>query len=182
MTWPSSRRDSPPHASQRPPARHNGPAAASPTRQRPRQHAAWRWSLRAIRIVTAAGLAIDAYVHLDLASLYAEAGGTINEGVLFRAEAAVALLAAIAVIVIGRRVCYLAALAVAASALALMLVSRYVDLGQIGPFPDLYDPAWFPEKLLAAFAEGAAVVTALAGAIIVGLAGKPRRGDVPAQP
>ena len=82
-------------------------------------------------------------------------------------EAAVALVAAVAVMAIGRRVGYLAALAVAGSALAAMLVSRYVDLGQLGPFPDFYDPVWFPEKLLAAFAEGAACVTALAGAIII---------------
>lgn len=119
-----------------------------------------------IRVATAAGLAVDAYVHFDLAALYAEAGGAINEGVLFRVEAAAALLAAIAVLAIGRRVSYLAGLAVAGSALAAMLVSRYVDLGQIGPFPDLYDPVWFPEKLLAAFAEGAACVMALAGAIL----------------
>jgi hypothetical protein len=131
-------------------------------------------TLWAARITTAAGLAIDAYVHLDLAHLYAEGGGTINEGVLFRAEAVAALLVAAAIVATGRRVCYLAGLAVAASALAAMLVSRYVDLGPIGPFPDLYDPAWYPEKLLAAYAEGAATVTALAGAITVGLAGKSR--------
>jgi hypothetical protein len=143
---------------------------------RPVGHVRWRWWLWGVRAVTAAGLAIDAYVHLDLAGLYAEAGGTINEGVLFRVEAAVALLAACAVIAIGRRACYLAGLAVAGSALAAMLVSRYVDLGQIGPFPDLYDPVWFPEKLLAAFAEGTAFVTALAGVVITGLAGPaPRR-------
>lgn len=135
---------------------------------------AWRpavrpWSLWTIRAVIAAGLVIDAYVHLDLASVYAEGGGTINEGVLFRAEAVAALLAAAAVAVIGRRVCYLAGLAVAASALIVMLVARYVDVGQLGPFPDPYDPVWFPEKLLAAFAEGAASVMALAGAIITGL-------------
>ena len=64
----------------------------------PRGHVAWQWSLLAVRAATAAGLAIDAYVHLDLAGLYAEAGGTINEGVLFRVQAAVALLAACAVI------------------------------------------------------------------------------------
>jgi hypothetical protein len=134
--------------------------------------AVWRWLLWTIRVVTAAGLAVDAYVHFDLAALYAEAGGTINEGLLFRVEAAVALVAAVAVIAIGRRVCYLAGLAVAGSALAVMLVSRYVDLGQLGPFPDLYDPVWFPEKLLAAYAEGAACVTALAGAIIITWSGK----------
>ena len=135
-----------------------------------------RWLLWTIRVVTAAGLAVDAYVHFDLAALYAEAGGTINEGLLFRVEAAVALVAAVAVIAIGRRVCYLAGLAVAGSALAVMLVSRYVDLGQLGPFPDLYDPVWFPEKLLAAYAEGAACVTALAGAIITWPKPKVRRG------
>jgi hypothetical protein len=70
------------------------------------------------------------------------------------------------------RACYLAGLAVAGSPLAVMLVSRYVDLGRIGPFPDLYDPVWFPEKLLAAFAEGAAFVTALAGVVITGLAAR----------
>jgi hypothetical protein len=50
-----------------------------------------------------------------------------------------------------------------------------VDLGQIGgPLPNLYDPVWFPEKLLAAFAEGAASAMALAGAIITGLAPRAR--------
>jgi hypothetical protein len=139
-----------------------------------RRQVAWCWVLRATRIAAAVGLAIDAYVHLDLAHVYAEGGGAINEGVLFRAEAAAALLAAAAVIITGRRVCYLAGLAVAASALAVMLVSRYVDLGPIGPFPGLYDPAWYPEKLLAAFAEGAATAAALAGAIMTGWAGRPR--------
>jgi hypothetical protein len=132
----------------------------------PGGQAVWRWVPWTLRAATAGGLAIDAYVHFDLAALYAEAGGAINEGVLFRVEAAVALLAAIAVIATGRRVGYLAALAVGGSALGAMLVSRYADLGQLGPFPDLYDPVWFPEKLLAAFAEGAACVTALAGVII----------------
>ena len=52
---------------------------------------------------------------------------SINEGVLFRVEAAVALLAAIAVVVVGRRICCLAAFAVDVSALAATLASRYVD-------------------------------------------------------
>ena len=46
------------------------------------------------------------------------------------------------------------------------------QLGPIGPFPGLYDPAWYPDKLLAAFAEGAATAAALAGAIMTGLARK----------
>ena len=138
----------------------------SETVTRPRRHAGWQWALWTARGATAAGLAIDAYVHLDLASLYAEAGGAINEGVLFRVEATAALLAGAAVLAIRRRACSLVALVVASSALAVMLVSRYADLGPIGPFPDLYDPVWFPEKVLAAFAEGAACAAALAGAVI----------------
>ena len=138
------------------------------------RHAAWRWPLRTTRFATAAGLAIDSYVHFNLASEYAETGGTINEGALFRVEAAVAVLAAVAVIVSGRLAVLLVALLVSGSALTVMLVSRYNDIGPIGPIPSLYDPVWYPEKLLAAFAEGAATVTALAGAIATGWTARPR--------
>jgi hypothetical protein len=44
-----------------------------------------------------------------------------------------------------------------------MLVARYVDLGVIGPFPDVYDPVWFPEKVFAAIGEGLAALAATAG-------------------
>ena len=148
--------------------------AINAVRRQPRRHPAWFWSLWATRTGTAAGLAIDAYVHLNLASAYAEAGGVINESVLFRAEAVGALLAAAAVVLTGRRGAYLVALAVGASALAVMLVARYVDVGSIGPFPNLYDPTWYPEKLLAAFAEGTAIAAALAGAAVTGMAGRSR--------
>jgi hypothetical protein len=141
------------------------PQPAWPGRSAVGSVAGRRRALLAARIVVAAGLAIDAYVHLNLASTYAEGGGVVNEGLLFRAEAATALLAAIAVSVTSRRLCYLAGFAVAVSALAVMLVSRYADLGAIGPFPDLYDPVWFPEKLLAAFAEGAASLAALSAVL-----------------
>jgi hypothetical protein len=40
-------------------------------------------------------------------------------------------------------------------------VSRYVDLGAIGPLPDLYEPVWYPEKLVAAGAEAVALVAAV---------------------
>jgi len=121
-----------------------------------------RYALVAIRALVVAGLAVGAYVHFDLASTYAEAGGVINEGVLFAAEAVAALLAALVVGIYGNRASYLAAFAVAGSALAAVLVSRYLDLGTIGSFPDLYDPVWYGEKVLAAVAEGVGVLAALA--------------------
>jgi hypothetical protein len=121
-----------------------------------------------LRLITVAGLGIDAWVHLDLASTYSEAQAPVSEGVLFRAEAVLALLAALAVIVSARRLSFLAGLAVSASALTLMLVSRYADLGSLGPFPDLYDPVWFAEKLWAACGEAVASMACLAGILLLG--------------
>jgi hypothetical protein len=42
-----------------------------------------------------------------------------------------------------------------------VLLYRYVDLGALGPLPDLYENTWqVPGKLLSAYAEAAAVVLA----------------------
>lgn len=123
----------------------------------------------AVTLVAVAGLSIDAYVHLNLASTYAEAQAPINEGILFRAEAVLALLTAIALITSRRRLPFVLGFAVSASALALMLLSRYADLGPIGPFPDLYDPVWFPEKLWAAGGEAAAAVASAAGILLLSI-------------
>jgi hypothetical protein len=63
-----------------------------------------------------------------------------------RAETVLASLTALALVLTGRRLCLLLGFGVSASALAARLVSRYVDLGAAGPFPDLYDPVRFPES------------------------------------
>jgi hypothetical protein len=116
----------------------------------------------AARLIAVAGLSIDAYVHLDLASTYSEGQAVINEGVLFRGEAALVLLAGLALLTSQRRRAFVLGFGVSASAFTVMLVSRYVDLGAwpIGAFPDLYDPVWFPEKLWAAGGEAAAAACA----------------------
>lgn len=155
---------------------------------RPEHRPAWLAALRpqlpasprqativAVTLIAVAGLSIDAYVHLNLASTYAEAQAPINEGVLFRAEAVLALLAALALITSRRRLPFVLGFAVAASALTLMLVSRYADLGPIGPFPDLYDPVWFPEKLWAAGGEAAAAIASAAGILLLSIRTGPRR-------
>ena len=143
--------------------------------------ATWRAALRtrlprSPRQAAVAGLSIDAYVHLDLAPTYAEAQAAINEGILFRAEAILALLAALTLITSARRLPLVLGLAISASALTLMLVSRYVNLGPLGPFPDLYDPVWFPEKLWAAGGEAAAGVASVAGIVLLSIRTRPRRG------
>jgi hypothetical protein len=116
-----------------------------------------------LALVTAAGLAIQAYVHFDLASEYdVIRSSTLSQGDLFRAEATVAVIAAVAVLLRPRR--YTAALAfvVAAAGLAAVLVYTYVNIGAFGPFPNMYDPIWYPEKTLSVWAEGIAALAALA--------------------
>jgi hypothetical protein len=88
-------------------------------------------------------------------------GATVTQGQLFRAEAGLAVAAGLLVLVRPRRSSWVAALAVGASALAAVLLYRYVDLGSLGPLPDMYENTWqVPGKVLSASAEGAAVVLA----------------------
>jgi hypothetical protein len=112
-----------------------------------------------LKAVTAAALAVDAYVHVHLAGQYDTVGG-ISQGTLFRIEAVVAGLAALVVLVTNRRRALVLPLLVAASALGAVLLYRYVDVGPLGPLPDMYDPAWFPEKTISAIAEAVATIGA----------------------
>ncbi len=116
------------------------------------------WTLR---VAIAAALGIDAVVHLQNASGYDGGGATITEGELFRVEAGLAIVVGLLVLLWPRRTSWVAALLVGASALAAVLVYRYVDIGPVGPFPDMYENTWqVPGKVLSAYAEGAAVVLA----------------------
>jgi hypothetical protein len=115
-----------------------------------------------LRLLTAAGLAIDAYVHFDLAAQYDANAGGISQGVLFRAQASIAVLMALAVLASTNRAVHLVALLVAISALGAVVLYRYVDVGMLGPLPDMYDPAWYPEKTVSAVAEAIATLGAVA--------------------
>jgi len=116
------------------------------------------WSLR---IATAAALGVDAAVHWHNASAYDAVKATLSQGELFRIETAMAVAVGLLVLVRPRRGSWVAALAVGASALAAVLLYRYVDLGALGPLPDMYENTWqVPGKLLSAYAEGATVVLA----------------------
>jgi plastocyanin len=116
-----------------------------------------------LRLLVAAGLAVDAYVHADLAPLYAGIHASISQGDLFRIEAGVSAAAALIVLVVGRRTGFGLAFVVSASALGAILLYRYVNVGQLGPLPNMYEPSWFGEKTLAAVAEAAAVVLSAGG-------------------
>jgi hypothetical protein len=114
-----------------------------------------------LRVATATALGIVALIHWQNASAYDAVTPTISQGQLFRAEAAVAVAVGLLVLVRPRPSSWLAALVVAASALAAVLLYRYVDGGSFGPVPDMYENTWqVPGKPLSAYAEAAAIVLA----------------------
>lgn len=118
-----------------------------------------------LRVVTAAALVVDAFVHNDLVGRYDANQGTgpLSQGDLFRIEAVVSGLVALALLVSGRWFVWVVAWLVAASAIGAMLYYRYHDPGELGPLPDMYEPFWFREKSVAGIAEGLAVLTATLG-------------------
>ena len=119
-----------------------------------------------LRILTAVALFIDAGVHLFLAPGHQDAPpGVISQGTLFLLEAAAAVLVGLWVVIRGSRVSYAAALVVAFSAFAAVMLYRYVDVPAFGPFPAMYDPVWFFSKTLSAVAEGAGTILAAAGLV-----------------
>jgi len=114
-----------------------------------------------LRLLVAAGLAVDAYVHFDLAPSFDPNVATFSEGTLFRIEATAAAVAAVLVIAVRRWITDVLAFLVAASGLAVLLIYRYVDIGAFGPVPNMYEPIWYAKKTLSAVAEGVATLAAL---------------------
>lgn len=119
-----------------------------------------------LRIVTAAGLAVSSYIHFALATAYDANVADISQGTLFRVQASVAALAAVLVLVTAHRAVTALALVVSAASLGAVVASVYIDLGAIGPFPNMYEPAWYSDKTISAIAEGISTVTAAAALLL----------------
>ena len=115
----------------------------------------------AARVLAAAGLAVDAYLHAHLADRFDTITSGISQGTLFRLEAALAALAALLVLLWRRLPGDLFAASVAVGGLALLLVYRYVDVGELGPIPDMYEPVWYGEKEVTAVAQAVAALATL---------------------
>ena len=114
-----------------------------------------------VRVTAALGLGVDAYVHADLAGRFETSGSALSESTLFLLQAALAALAALLVLVRGRKLEAGFGALVAAGALGAVLLYRYVDVGTLGPLPDMYDPAWYTEKTISAIAEAVALAACL---------------------
>jgi hypothetical protein len=142
----------------------------------------WLAARVTLTLVVLAGLALDAYVHIDLASTYdGVKSSVLSQGDLFRAEAALAILAALALVVRPRRYTALFAVLVTAGGVAAVLLYEYVDVGTFGPLPNMYEPVWYPEKTQSAWGEGIAGIAALALLIVIHLQTH-RRAGTPGQP
>jgi hypothetical protein len=117
-----------------------------------------------LRVLTAAGLGVEAYVHIHLAAHYDGITGSIglSQGMLFRSLGAIAILVGLLVLASGSRVLHFVAFVVAAGALTLVLLYRYTNLGALGPLPNMHDPTWSGLKTLSVVGEAVATVAAAA--------------------
>ena len=125
-------------------------------------------ALRIILVtIAAAGLVVNAVIHLSLAGPYDAITGTvIGQGDLFRIQA-MANIALAALLLVGLKyrgwavIVALAAAAVAAGGLALVVITALVplDLTPLG-LPYLFEPIWFADKVVSAVAQGIALVAA----------------------
>jgi hypothetical protein len=118
-----------------------------------------RWGLV---LLAAVGLGIDAYTHLDLAAVYdPNRTSTISQGTLFRIESVLAIVVGVLLIVRANVLTALLVVAVAGGGLFVLLLYRLVNVGQIGPLPNMYEPVWYAEKSWSAIGEAIALGAAL---------------------
>lgn len=116
------------------------------------------------RGVVVLGLALDTFVHLRVApAMQVAAPGGLGGGLLFRAQATLAGLAALLLLVTGRRWAYALAGLVALSALGPVLLYHFVDVPAIGPIPSMHDPLWSPEKVVSILGEALALGFSVVG-------------------
>jgi hypothetical protein len=120
-------------------------------------------SQRALIIIVAVGLIVDAFVHIHLAPDFKHVKtSTMSQADLFYLEAVAAVIAAILLVVRPRRSTAGFAFLVAAAGTVAVVVYRYVNVGAFGPVPNMYDPYWAPAlKALSAIAEAIAAAAAL---------------------
>jgi hypothetical protein len=107
-----------------------------------------------LRVLAVAALGISAYVHIHLAPRYAYPG-TISGDQLFYLQGSIAALIGLVLLVTGNRWAWAAAAMIGVASFAAVMLYRYVDVGAIGPLPNMNDPTWqpSPDKLLSAIAE-----------------------------
>ena len=112
----------------------------------------------ALRVIGALALGYSAYLHARIASdsTPLAADGEIRLSGLFVAQAVAAVLVSLWVLVQGSRLAWLAFTAVAIGSFAAVVLTTYITLPGIGPLPEIHDPVWYQDKVLAAVSAGVA--------------------------
>jgi len=90
-------------------------------------------------------------------------GEQVTMGDLFLVQAAVAGLAALALLVRPARLTWAFAALTGFGSLIPLVLTVYVAVPAIGPFPRIYQPAWFFEKTASAVAAALAAAATTAG-------------------
>ena len=121
-----------------------------------------RTSLALRGLVTLALLA-SAYQHVAIASGPRVSDGALTLAGLFLGQAVAAALVAGWLLARPSRPAWLAAATVGLGSLAALVLTTYVQVPAVGPFPAVYEPLWYGEKVLAALTAGGAGVGALVG-------------------
>jgi hypothetical protein len=118
---------------------------------------------KALRVIGALALGYSGYLHLRIAlerpPLFAD--GQITLSGLFIAQAVAAAVVVLWVLARGDLIAWLAFAAVAAGSLGALVLSVYVQIPSVGPFPAIYEPVWYLDKNLAAAAAAIATLVAL---------------------
>jgi len=114
----------------------------------------------ALRVLAAAALGISSYVHLHVAHLYGY-GNTITGTDIFRAQGVVAAVVAVVLLLTGNRWVWVLAALLGLASFGAVMTYRYVDVGAIGPMPNMYEPVWYAEKSWSAIGEAIALGAAL---------------------
>jgi len=133
---------------------------------------------RLLALITAALLGVDAYVHLHDAAKYdGFKSSVMTEGTLFRIQAVVAIVVAVLVLLWPRIITWLLSLLVAGSAAVAVTLYTYVNVGPLGPLPNLYENSWHqPGKVPSAIAEAVAALISLVGLALAVRTRRRRRG------
>ncbi|MDP9497133.1 MAG: hypothetical protein M3P46_05650 [Actinomycetota bacterium] len=123
--------------------------------------------LRVLRVVAAAALVVSAYVHVDLARrVYGFSAEQLTVGDLFLAQAGAATSAALALLLRPGWLTWALAALVGFGSLAPLVLTVYVAVPAVGPFPAIYEPGWYPAKTAAAVAAGLAGAAGTAGLLL----------------
>jgi glucan phosphoethanolaminetransferase (alkaline phosphatase superfamily) len=124
--------------------------------------------VRMLSVVTAVLLGVDAFVHLNDASRFDSFKSSVmSEGTLFRIQAVVAIVVAVAVLIWPRVLTWVLSIVVAGSAAVAVVLYTYVNVGALGPLPNLYENTWsVPGKVGSAVAETAAALVAIVGLVL----------------